>query len=54
MATPIVTGIAAQRMAANPVLQGDPDALFVALAGALAPVAPHALGNLGGAGRIVA
>ncbi len=54
MATPIVTGIAANRMAANPVLLGDPDALFVSLQSLLAPLTHHPSGNEGGAGRIVA
>lgn len=54
MATPIVTGIAANRMAADPVILGNPDALFVSLQSLLAPLTPHPMGNKGGAGRIFA
>lgn len=54
MATPVVTGIAARRMAANPALKGKPAALFASLRSSLAPCASNPLGNLGGAGRIIA
>lgn len=54
MATPVVTGVAARRMAANRALIGNPAALFTDLRARLAPYRPHPLGNRGGAGRIVA
>jgi len=54
MATPVVTGVAARRMSANPALMGNPAALFADLQSRLAPCWPHPLGNLGGAGRIIA
>lgn len=54
MATPIVTGVAARRMAATRTLIGNPAALFTSLRSRLAPCTPYHLGNLGGAGRIVA
>lgn len=54
MATPVVTGVAARRMAANRALIGQPAALFVELRRMLAPVNANPAGNLGGAGRIVA
>ncbi|MFO1163329.1 MAG: S8 family serine peptidase [Reyranellaceae bacterium] len=55
MATPVVTGVAARRMALTPALVGKPAALFTDLRSRLAPCTPHAPGgNLGGAGRIIA
>jgi subtilisin family serine protease len=54
MATPVVTGVAARRMSAKPALIGQPAALFTDLQLRLAPVTPFHLGNLGGAGRIMA
>lgn len=53
MATPIVTGIAARRMAATPGLLRRPRALLPNLLSTLAPVLPHPNNrNFGGAGRI--
>ncbi len=53
MATPLVTGIAARRMSANPALLGHPRALFLSLLSTLDPVQPHPYNrNYGGAGRI--
>jgi subtilisin family serine protease len=55
MATPVVTGVAALRMAANRALVGNPAALFADLRSRLASCTPHnPNGNLGGAGRIIA
>jgi subtilisin family serine protease len=54
MATPVVTGVAARRMATTPVLIGKPAALFADLRRKLAPYTPGQLGNRGGAGRIIA
>ncbi|MEA3064786.1 MAG: hypothetical protein QOJ27_1232 [Sphingomonadales bacterium] len=54
MATPVVTGVAARRMSANRALVGNPAALFTDLRLRLSPCQPHPLGNLGGAGRIIA
>ena len=54
MATPVVTGIAARRMSANRTLIGRPAALLADLQLRLAPCQPHPLGNLGGAGRVIA
>jgi subtilisin family serine protease len=54
MATPIVTGVAARRMASNPALRGKPLALFADLRRQLAPYTPGRFGNMGGAGRIIA
>jgi len=54
MATPVVTGVAARRMSANRALIGKPAALFTDLRARLATCHPHQLGNLGGAGRIIA
>lgn len=54
MATPVVTGVAARRMSANPGLVGHPAALFTDLRSKLAPFNPNPLGNQGGAGRIIA
>jgi subtilisin family serine protease len=54
MATPVVTGVAARRMSANPALLGNPNALFTDLRTRLAPYRANHLGNLGGAGRIIA
>lgn len=54
MATPVVTGVAARRMSANPGLVGHPAALFTDLRSRLAPYTRNSLGNQGGAGRIVA
>jgi subtilisin family serine protease len=54
MATPVVAGIAARRMAANPALRRRPAALFLDLQSRLAPLTRHADGNKGGAGRIIA
>lgn len=54
MATPVVTGVAARRMAANAALVGHPAALFADLRRKLAAYTPGPLGNLGGAGRIIA
>ncbi|WAC25201.1 S8 family peptidase [Blastomonas sp. SL216] len=53
MATPLVAGIAARRMSANPALLGHPRALFLSLLSTLDPVKPHPYNlNYGGAGRI--
>lgn len=53
MATPIVTGIAARRMADTPGLLRRPRALKPNLLAMLGPVAPHPTNrNFGGAGRI--
>lgn len=53
MATPLVTGIAARRMSANPALLGHPRALFLSLLSTLEPVQPHPYNrNYGGSGRI--
>lgn len=53
MATPVVTGIAARRMSANPALLGHPRALFLSLMSTLDPVNPHPHNrNYGGMGRI--
>ncbi|MGC6328584.1 S8 family peptidase [Rhizorhabdus sp. FW153] len=53
MATPLVTGIAARRMSANPGLLGHPRALFLSLLSSLDPVQSHPYNsNYGGAGRI--
>lgn len=54
MATPVVTGVAARRMSANRALVGKPAALFSDLRTKLAPYTPGPVGNLGGAGRIIA
>lgn len=54
MATPVVAGVAARRMAANAALVGRPAALFVELRRRLAPAGTGPVGNLGGAGRIIA
>lgn len=54
MATPVVAGVAARRMSANPALIGNPAALLTDLQQRLAPYHPHPVGNLGGAGRIIA
>lgn len=54
MASPVVAGVAARRMQANSALVGNPAALFADLRTRLAPCSPHPLGNLGGAGRIMA
>ncbi|HUD30496.1 MAG TPA: S8 family serine peptidase [Novosphingobium sp.] len=54
MATPVVTGVAARRMAATPTLIGKPGAIFADLRTKLAPYAQGPLGNQGGAGRIIA
>jgi subtilisin family serine protease len=54
MATPVVTGVAARRMSANRTLIGKPAALFTDLHSRLATCHPHQLGNLGGAGRVIA
>jgi subtilisin family serine protease len=54
MATPVVTGVAARRMSANRALVGKPAALFTDLRSRLAPYRAYHLGNLGGAGRIIA
>lgn len=54
MATPVVAGVAARRIAANANLRRNPSALFLDLQANLAPVTPHGLGNRGGAGRVVA
>lgn len=54
MATPVVTGVAARRMALNPALRRQPAALFLDLQARLAPVSSYHLGNKGGAGRIIA
>jgi subtilisin family serine protease len=53
MATPLVTGIAARRMSANPALLGHPRALFLSLLSTLDTVQPHPYNrNYGGSGRI--
>jgi subtilisin family serine protease len=54
MATPVVTGVAARRMANNPALKGKPLALFADLHRHLDPYTPGRVGNMGGAGRIIA
>lgn len=54
MATPVVTGVAARRMSADQTLVGKPAALFNELRRKLAPCTTGPLGNLGGAGRIIA
>lgn len=54
MATPVVAGVAARRIAAKANLRRNPSALFLDLQAILAPVTPHGFGNQGGAGRIVA
>lgn len=54
MATPVVTGVAARRISANPALRKNPQALYVSLRSQLAPYGAHHLGNQGGAGRIIA
>lgn len=53
MATPMVSGIAARRMSANPALLRHPRALFLSLLSTLDPVHAHPYNrNSGGAGRI--
>jgi subtilisin family serine protease len=53
MATPLVSGIAARRMSANPSLLGHPRSLFLSLLSTLDSVQPHPYNrNHGGAGRI--
>lgn len=53
MATPLVSGIAARRMSANPALLGHPRALFLSLLSMLDPVQTHPYNrNYGGTGRI--
>lgn len=53
MATPLVSGIAARRMSANPALLGHPRALFLSLLSSINPVQAHPYNqNYGGIGRI--
>jgi subtilisin family serine protease len=54
MATPLVSGVAARRIAANPALRRQPWALFADLRSRIAPYHPGKFGNNGGIGRIVA
>lgn len=54
MATPVVTGVAAQRLQAHPALRGNPAALLADLIGNTVAIASGPNGNLGGIGRIVA
>ncbi|MBN8552680.1 MAG: S8 family serine peptidase [Caulobacterales bacterium] len=52
MATPIVTGVGAARMAEIPMLRGNPEALIANLLARTEPCRAGKFGNLGGAGRI--
>ena len=52
MATPVVTGVAALRMEANPALKGNPAALRLDLLSRFDPCTSNPAGNKGGVGRI--